>query len=51
MSRVLLFDVGGSSIPATYLLRGLSDVDREDMLRKERSLLYVGATRPDTNWW
>jgi hypothetical protein len=44
-SRVLLFDVGGGSIPASYLLRGLSAADREDVLRKERSLLYVAATR------
>lgn len=44
-SRVLIFDAGRSSIPASYLLRGLNDADREDMLRKERSLLYVAATR------
>lgn len=44
-SRVLLFDVGGGSIPATYLLRGLSEADRAEVLRKERSLLYVAATR------
>ena len=44
-SRVLIFDAGRSSIPAAYLLRGLNDADREDILRKERSLLYVAATR------
>lgn len=44
-ARVLIFDAGRSSIPASYLLRGLNDADREDLLRKERSLLYVAATR------
>lgn len=44
-ARVLLFGVDDGLIPAGYLLKDLSDPDREDVLLRERSLLYVAATR------
>lgn len=44
-SRVLLFGVNQGLLPAEYLLRGLTDADRADVLLRERSLLYVAATR------
>jgi len=44
-SRVLLFGVNDGLLPAEYLLEGLTDADREDALARERSLLYVAATR------
>lgn len=44
-SRVLLFDVTDANMPAQYLMRHLAGADREDALLRERSLLYVAATR------
>ncbi|MFC6287577.1 3'-5' exonuclease [Nocardioides sp. GCM10027113] len=44
-SRVLVAGTDAGSLPAPYALNGLSDVDREDALRRERSLLYVATTR------
>jgi hypothetical protein len=44
-SRVLIFGADASSLPAPYTLDGLTDVDREDALRREKSLLYVAASR------
>jgi superfamily I DNA/RNA helicase len=44
-SDVLLFGVGASSLPNPSVLNGLSDSDRDDALLRERSLLYVAATR------
>ena len=44
-SRVLIFGADASSLPAPYTLEGLTDVDREDALRREKSLLYVAASR------
>jgi superfamily I DNA/RNA helicase len=44
-SRVLLFGVNDGLLPAEYLLKGLADADRDDALARERSLLYVAATR------
>lgn len=44
-ARVLLFGTDASSLPAPFLLAGLTDVDREDALRREKSLLYVAASR------
>ena len=43
--RVLLFGADASSLPAPFLLAGLTDVDREDALRRAKSLLYVAASR------
>lgn len=44
-ARVLLFGVNDGLIPAEYLLKNLSEADRADVLLRERSLLYVAATR------
>ncbi len=44
-SRVLLFGVNDGLMPAEYLLKGLAEVDRDDAIARERSLLYVAATR------
>lgn len=44
-SRVVLFDVSEDSIPAGYAVGRLSEGDREDALLRERSLLYVAASR------
>ncbi len=44
-SRVLLFGVNKELMPAEYLLKDLTDADRADALTRERSLLYVAATR------
>jgi superfamily I DNA/RNA helicase len=44
-SRVLLFGVDEGLVPADYMLRGLTDADRGDAMLRERSLLYVAATR------
>ena len=34
-----------ASLPAPFALKDLPDADREDAVRRERSLLYVAATR------
>ncbi len=44
-SRVLIFGADADLVPAAYLLRGVAEGDREDMLQWERSLFYVAATR------
>jgi len=44
-SRVLLFGVNDGLVPAEYLLKGLTEADREDALSRERALLYVATTR------
>lgn len=44
-SRVLLFDVSEESIPKFYAGTGYDEQAREDSELRERSLLYVGATR------
>ncbi|MTB89050.1 UvrD-helicase domain-containing protein [Aeromicrobium senzhongii] len=44
-SCVLLFGISDDELPARYLLKGLSDTDRGELLQRERSLLYVSATR------
>nr|WP_240896536.1 3'-5' exonuclease [Kineococcus vitellinus] len=44
-SRVLIFGVDEGSVPAEYAVQGLPDADCEDALLRERSLLYVAATR------
>ena len=44
-SRVLLFGVSEGLMPAEYLLKDLTEADRADALTRERSLLYVAATR------
>ena len=44
-SRVLIFGMNEGLMPADYLLKGLEEADREDVMLRERSLLYVAATR------
>lgn len=44
-SRVLIFGADASAVPASYQLRGLTDADRDDALKREKSLLYVAASR------
>lgn len=43
--NVLLFGVSASALPSRAVLTGLSDAERDDALLRERSLLYVAATR------
>ena len=44
-AKVILVGVGEKSLPRTYLLDGVAEEDRADVLQRERSLLYVAATR------
>ena len=44
-SKVLLFGVDDSSLPASFALTEVVESDREDILQKEKSLLYVAMTR------
>ncbi|WP_166784106.1 3'-5' exonuclease [Cryobacterium suzukii] len=44
-SRVLLFDISEGSFPSPWVMKGLSPEDREDAMLRERSLLYVAASR------
>jgi superfamily I DNA/RNA helicase len=44
-SRVVLFDISEGSFPSPWALKGLSPDDREDAMLRERSLLYVAASR------
>jgi hypothetical protein len=44
-SRVVLFDVSARSIPLPLALQGLMGSDLEDAMLRERSLLYVAASR------
>lgn len=43
--KVLLFDVSEASIPRSLRDQQYSEADREDAMLRERSLLYVAATR------
>ena len=44
-AKVVLVGVGARSLPRKYIIDGLPEADRDDALRRERSLLYVAATR------
>ena len=44
-SRVLVSGTDADALPASFALKGLTEADREDALRRERSLLYVATTR------
>ena len=44
-SNVLLFGLNEKSIPSKAVGKGLSEADRDDVMLRERSLLYVAATR------
>lgn len=42
---VIIFGANKDDLPASYLAKGLEEADKADFLRRERSLLYVSATR------
>lgn len=42
---VLIFGVGEDDMPAKWMTQDMEDADREDFIQRERSLLYVSATR------
>ncbi|SBS79302.1 ATP-dependent DNA helicase UvrD [uncultured Mycobacterium sp.] len=44
-AKVILVGIGEKSLPRTYLLDEVAEEDRSDVLQRERSLLYVAATR------
>ncbi|KXP05869.1 ATP-dependent helicase [Tsukamurella tyrosinosolvens] len=44
-SRAILVGVGAANVPRKYIIDALPEGDREDALQRERSLLYVAATR------
>lgn len=44
-AKVILVGVGAKNMPRAYFIDALPEGDRADALRRERSLLYVAATR------
>ena len=44
-TRVVLFGMSDQSMPAVYQLQNLAPAEQADALLRERSLLYVAATR------
>lgn len=44
-ARVLIFGVDSSALPAPFALKNLADAEKADVLQREKSLLYVAATR------
>lgn len=44
-ARVLIFGVDSSALPAPFALKDIPDADRADTVQREKSLLYVAATR------
>jgi superfamily I DNA/RNA helicase len=44
-AKVILVGIGKKSLPRAYLLDEVAEEDRSDVLQRERSLLYVAATR------
>ena len=44
-SRVILFDISDGTFPSPWSLRGVSPEDRPDVILREKSLLYVAASR------
>ena len=40
-AKVILVGIGAKSLPRAYLIDGVADEDRSDVLQRERSLLYV----------
>lgn len=44
-AKVVLVGVSATNLPRNYIVDALPDGDREDALQRERSLLYVAATR------
>lgn len=44
-AKAILAGVGNKEVPRGYLIDAVPEEDRADVLRRERSLLYVAATR------
>lgn len=44
-TNVLLFGIDNRALPSAMAVKGLPDAERSDALLRERSLLYVAATR------
>ncbi|MBT0566083.1 3'-5' exonuclease [Williamsia sp. CHRR-6] len=44
-ARVLIFGVDSSALPAQFALKNVAEAERADILQREKSLLYVAATR------
>ena len=44
-AKAILVGVGNKALPRGYLIDAVPEEDRADVLRRERSLLYVAATR------
>lgn len=44
-TRVVLFGVSDQTLPASYLVKELAPAEQADAILRERSLLYVAATR------
>lgn len=44
-ARVLIFGVDSSALPAPFALKNVAAADKADILQREKSLLYVAATR------
>jgi len=44
-AKVILVGASASNLPRNYIIDALPEGDREDALQRERSLLYVAATR------
>lgn len=44
-ARVLIFGVDSSALPAPFALKNVADADKADIFQREKSLLYVAATR------
>ena len=42
---VLIAGVGQDDVPASWLMKNLAEADQADFMQRERSLLYVSATR------
>lgn len=43
--RAIIIGVGSDELPAAWQLAGLPDAEQQDVKLRERSLLYVAATR------
>lgn len=44
-THVVLMGVDATSMPQQFRMRGLADAEKEDILQRERALLYVAASR------
>lgn len=44
-ARVLIVGVDSSTLPALFALKNIADGEKEDILQREKSLLYVATTR------